>query len=96
MAELSKNNYGAINSNTNIMMIILKKIISNEKLIVPRLPIFEKIAPSINVNKCEYSQFKYEMFNEKYLIKCIILDLNEYVNYSINWDAIMKKIIILL
>ena len=55
MAELSKNNYGAINSNTNIMMIILKKIISNEKLIVPRLPILEKIAPSINVGKCECS-----------------------------------------
>ena len=90
MAELSKNNYDAINSNTNIMMIILKKIISNEKLIVPRLPIFEKIAPSINVGKCECSQFKYEIFNEKYLIKCIILDLNEYVNYSINWDAIME------
>ena len=77
MIELLKDNYNGINANIIIMMIILKKIISNEKLIVPRLPIFEKIAPSINVNKCEYSQFKYEIFNEKYLIKCIILDLNE-------------------
>ena len=29
-------------------MIILKKIVSNEKLILPRLKIFEKIAPSLN------------------------------------------------
>lgn len=52
MIELSKDNYNGINA--NIMMIILKKIISNEKLIIPRLPIFEKIAPSIN-GKCECS-----------------------------------------
>ena len=33
--------------NKNIsILIILKKIISNEKLVIPRLKIFEKIAPS--------------------------------------------------
>ena len=49
MSELSKNNY--YESNCNIMMVILKKVISNEKLVIPRLPIFEKIAPSINAEK---------------------------------------------
>jgi hypothetical protein len=45
LTELSKN----INEeeNTNTMMIILKKIISNEKLSIPRLDIFEKIVPSL-------------------------------------------------
>ena len=33
--------------NKNIsILILLKKIISNEKLVIPRLKIFEKIAPS--------------------------------------------------
>ena len=45
MGEIAKNNLG---DNSNNMMIILKKIISNEKLILPRLKIFEKIAPSLN------------------------------------------------
>ena len=40
MGEIAKNNLG---DNSNNMMIILKKIISNEKLILPRLKIFEKI-----------------------------------------------------
>ena len=34
--------------NFNSIIITLKKIISNEKLILPRLAIFEKIAPSDN------------------------------------------------
>ena len=45
VSELSKNNNEE--ENANIMMIILKKIISNEKLAIPRLDIFEKIVPSI-------------------------------------------------
>lgn len=45
MGEIAKNNFG---DNSNNMMIILKKIISNEKLILPRLKIFEKIVPSSN------------------------------------------------
>ena len=36
MGEIAKNNLG---DNSNNMMIILKKIISNEKLILPRLKI---------------------------------------------------------
>ena len=45
MGELNKKNLGDASNN---MMIILKKIVSNEKLILPRLKIFEKIAPSLN------------------------------------------------
>jgi hypothetical protein len=45
MGEINKKNFGDPSNN---MMIILKKIISNEKLIFPRLKIFEKIAPSSN------------------------------------------------
>lgn len=43
MNELSKNNSNEENS--NYMTTILKRIISNEKLIIPRLAIFEKIVP---------------------------------------------------
>ena len=48
MGELNKKNLGDASNN---MMIILKKIVSNEKLILPRLKIFEKIAPSLNLVK---------------------------------------------
>ena len=39
--ELSKTDENAVN-----MIIILKKIIANEKLSIPRLKIFEEIVPS--------------------------------------------------
>jgi len=68
MSELSKNNY--YESNCNIMMVILKKVISNEKLVIPRLPIFEKIAPSINA--------------EKWWIIYVTISSNYSVNYF-NW-----------
>ena len=44
MAELSKNNYSKDN-NSNSMLNILNKIISTEKIILPRLAIFESIVP---------------------------------------------------
>ena len=44
MAELSKNNYSKDN-NSNSMINILNKIISTEKIILPRLAIFESIVP---------------------------------------------------
>ena len=43
MAELSKKNNNQ--DNLNNMMMILKKVISNEKLIFPRLKVFETICP---------------------------------------------------
>ena len=46
MAEISKIKKGEEKSNN--MMMILKKIISNEKLIVPRLKVFESIVPFAN------------------------------------------------
>ena len=45
MVEINKKNNGDPSNN---MMIILKKIVSNEKLIFPRLKIFEKISPSLD------------------------------------------------
>ena len=46
MTEISKNKEGEEKSNN--MMMILKKIISNEKLIIPRLKVFESIVPFAN------------------------------------------------
>ena len=43
MAELSKKNNNQ--DNLNNMMMILKKVISNEKLIFPRLKVFESFCP---------------------------------------------------
>ena len=43
MEELSK-----INNNEDNLNIILKKVISNEKLVFPRLKIFEAICPIDN------------------------------------------------
>jgi hypothetical protein len=43
MTEISKIRKGEEKSNN--MMTILKKIISNEKLILPRLKVFESIVP---------------------------------------------------
>ena len=43
MTELSKKNNNQ--DNLNNMMMILKKVISNEKLIFPRLKVFETFCP---------------------------------------------------
>ena len=46
MLELSKNKF--YEENSNAMLLILKKIIANEKLTIPRLSIFEEIVPLAN------------------------------------------------
>ena len=74
MGEIAKNNLG---DNSNNMMIILKKIISNEKLILPRLKIFEKIVPSPNDWKILLNSLC--KFNEEYYIeKNLIIFLKLY------------------
>ena len=45
MVGLSKNS--PLEGNSNSMMMILKKIILNEKLIFPRLEVFEDIVPLV-------------------------------------------------
>ena len=45
MVELSKNS--PLEGNSNSMMMILKKIILNEKLIFTRLEVFEAIVPLV-------------------------------------------------
>jgi hypothetical protein len=46
MLELSKNKF--YKENSKVMLLILKKIIANEKLTIPRLSIFEEIVPLAN------------------------------------------------
>ena len=83
MGEIAKNNLG---DNSNNMMIILKKIISNEKLILPRLKIFEKIVPSPNDWKillnslCKFNAKYYIEKKSYYIFKitCIYINYNNY------------------
>ena len=66
------------------MMIILKKIISNEKLILPRLKIFEKIAPSLNDWKILLNYYL-KMMRKIFLVNLVIF-INEIIVLYILWQ----------
>jgi len=66
------------------MMIILKKIVSNEKLILPRLKIFEKIAPSLNDWKILLNYYL-KMMRKIFLVNLVIF-INEIIVLYILWQ----------
>jgi hypothetical protein len=72
------------------MMIILKKIVSNEKLILPRLKIFEKIAPSLNDWKILLNYYL-KIMRKIFLVNIVIFIIKIIVLYIL-WQKVSLNI----